>query len=104
MATTKQEVFVEVCQGNFGTFMDELVEKIEALGGGFTDAQKLSLLTEIITKRTTHGRNIEAFYLDFSPIKQNALLSIVDDILADREIAAQARLDEITALRAILAT
>ena len=103
MAETKQDVFIEMYQRDFQTLMNEISERMEGLSGSFTDTQKLTFLTEIITKREIHGRNGESFYLDFTAAKQTALLSIVDNVLEEQLTAAQAEVTRITELRSILA-
>ena len=98
---TKQEIFQDTCR-NFSNFMEEIMAEMQSLSG-FTDAQKLAFLGEIVAAKETYGRDASGFYLSFSTPKQTALLGVVDNILADKEMRLQTLKDEITAKRAILA-
>ena len=102
--STKKDVFVLIYEREFGQFMTEISERLETLGGSFTDAQKLSFLTELIQKRETHGRNGSNFFDDFIEAKQNAMLTVIDDMLTEEQNELQNKIDTITDYKAILAS
>ncbi len=100
---TKKDIFKEIYLGNYQRFIDSFMNKIETVVG-FTDQQKLSIISEIIEKKSIHKRDAKAFYLDFSDAKQNLMLGIIDNILLEDETRIQSELNDIIAKRIILAS
>ena len=99
---TKQEIFQDIYRSNFQALMNQLMEDLASLSG-YTDAQKLSLVAEIVSARNTYKRDAIGFFTSFIVAKQTAILNSVDSILADEETRLQALKDEVTAKRTILA-
>ena len=103
MAETKQDIFQDIYRSNFQSLLTQLMDDLASLSG-FTDAQKLDFVAEIIAARETYGRDASAFFLSFITAKQTIILASVDSILADEEARLQAMKDAVTAKRVILAS
>ena len=99
---TKQEIFQDIYRSDFQALITQLMEDLASISG-FTDAQKLAFVAEIVSARDTYGRDASGFFLSFITAKQTIILASVDSILANEEIRLQALKDAVTAKRAILA-
>ena len=100
---TKQDVFTEAYHHDFAAIQTAVLLKLGTMEG-LTDAQKLGFIELFAQRRNEFGRNAVGFIESFTEAQQDRLYAVLDGVLADVEAQLSARVAEIQARRALLAS